>query len=172
MTAPRRANPIYEWILEHPRLDYALPLVLILAGAIFHNVPTPTDNDRLYLVAGVSTVAGLVMTAATFVCTLTYQSSNVLMNHVRLAYATTLRRNWVSIIVRSFVAAIAPVCTLAFAFPSWVAVAASLVSLVLICQAFARAVFWMVYTLFMQDASSARPQIEAPELSLPELDNA
>jgi len=171
-TQRTRTRRALGWILDHPWVDFALavaaPVLLYVGGAVPH---LPGDA-RLAFVGGASTIAGLVMTGATFICALTYQSSNILMAKVRDLYSRPLRRNWASILGGAFISAVAPVASLLLTGYPWVASLACVSSLVLISCVFTRAIFWMRYTLFMQSAADERPVVAAPAITLPDRDHA
>ena len=99
------------------------------------------------------------MAASTFVCTMTYQSGNILMAKVVQVHSEALRRNWVSIIGSTLITAVLPLAALAIDQNlSGVASSITVYSLALLMTRFGRALFWMQYTLFMQDRSFQVPQ--------------
>lgn len=153
----RRTHPLREWMLQHPSVDHAPGIAVAVAILTTNGFTTLGDGDRTTLVIGVTTIAALVMAAATFICSMTYQSANILLTRVRQNHASALRRNWFSIIVGAFYAATLPILTLLVAQQVTVTVALCLYSLALVTARFLRAVFWMSFTLFMQEADDIRP---------------
>lgn len=157
-------HPVRERLVQHPAIDHvpaSILAALTLVSGSFADLPT---EDRTTLVMGVTTIAALVMAAATFVCAMTYQSANILMAQVRQRHADALRRNWSSIIAGCFVAATLPILTLLAPASSRLAVTVCLYSLSLVAARFVRAMFWMAYTLFMDEAAGTRQTIHPAPL--------
>ncbi|WP_146143614.1 Na+:H+ dicarboxylate symporter [Bifidobacterium callitrichos] len=94
------------------------------------------------------------MAAATFICTMTYQSDGQLMREVRLNYGECLSKNWQSIILWSLLDAVLPLITIAL----WetnknAGFSLSIFALVNLIAKSTRSVYWLNYTLFMQNKS-------------------
>lgn len=160
----RRRSPLLEWAALHPAIDHALPLALVAAAWLLVPSPLP-DSDRTAFLIGVTTAAGLVMTAAVFACALTYQSSNSLMGRVRETYQADLRRNWTSVIGGAFLAAIVPV--IALLAPPAAHRGAILVGVYaagIVTARMSRALAWLTYTLFAQELDDAHPPVKLPAL--------
>jgi len=153
-----RTRPIQDFLASHPAVDHVAALGAVLAwSAIFGATDVPEDA-RVQFLIGVATVSGLVLAAATFVAALTYQSANILMSRVRERYSTLLKRNWTSIIVSTMATAAAPVVAILFSKDhNFAALAVGIYSLALLATRFGRSVFWLRYTLFMQDTVDAAP---------------
>lgn len=160
MTARRRQ----EWILSHPVLDQPLALAAGLLVGLLRWRAGIGDGSLTTVVIGVTTIAALAMTAATFICAMTYQSANILMARVRDRYAADLKRNWGSIIGGSFVGAALPVIALAATDSRPWVLGVSCYSLALVVLRFARAAFWLKYTLFMQEASEVITRVPLSDL--------
>lgn len=152
-------------IAARPVFDHLLPIGALafwffaLAGVV------PSDaNARAYIYAGTATVSGLAMAASTFACSMTYQSSNVLMAHAREMFSKPLKRNWISVIRSNLLTSIAPLAALAVDgnSRSW-GMAIAIYSVALLIARFNRALFWLQYTLFMQDVTVQIPKkIDVP----------
>jgi hypothetical protein len=126
---------------------------------------TPNDTQvRVAIHAGVVVLSGLVLTSATFVCALTYQSANILMTGMRQRYSRELKRNWVAIIMGAFWTAVLPLFALALdgaAHATALAISAS--ALALLCMRAARCAMWLSISLFMQEATEfASRTVEVP----------
>lgn len=153
------AHPLRERWLQRPFLDHAPALLIaavILSTGAFSDLPQSTLST---LVVGVTTIAALVMTAATFICALTYQSSNILMTTVRERHAAALSRNWGAIISGAFLAAVVPLLALLVPDHRSPVIAAVIYCLAIVTVRFFRAAFWMRYTLFMQQAADLTPVV-------------
>jgi len=150
---------IREWGLRNAWLDQGVSVISAALLAYFLTAPTAGVLGTFNMAA--TTIAALVMAAATFACALTYQSDSTLLIQVRLRHAETLRRNWRSILTGSFLASVLPAIGL-LASPS-VGFAAGLYGLVLAACCFWRALFWLTYTLFGQAADDLRPPVRVRE---------
>ena len=153
------SHPLRERWLQRPFVDHAPALLIaavILSTGAFSDLPQSTLAT---LVVGVTTVAALVMTAATFICALTYQSSNILMTKVRERHAAALSRNWGAIISGAFLAAVVPLLALLVPSHRNPVTSAVIYCLAIVTVRFFRAVFWMRYTLFMQQAADLTPVV-------------
>lgn len=156
----RIRQAVADFLAAHPAVDHIIPISIVAAWllALSGAVP-PSESPRLYVYAGISTLSALVLAAATFVCTLTYQSSSTLVLEVRRRFATELRRNWASIIFSALGCAVLPIAAMAIdeQRTTW-AFGLALYGLALLIVKFGRSVFWLKYTLFMQDASARAPE--------------
>lgn len=103
----RKAQDFY---LAHPLLDQLLP---ILGLAIWHftlkQVVPGSADAQLAAYVGLSAIAGLVLAAATFVCTMIYQSTSPSVLLLREKFSKSLSKNWASIFALTFVAALLPI---------------------------------------------------------------
>ncbi|ENO17444.1 hypothetical protein HMPREF9004_1810 [Schaalia cardiffensis F0333] len=94
------------WV-QHPAVD------LVLAGSLFAflyfsiegDIFTPTGLQAF--LSALSTTAGLVMAAATFVCTILYQSSNPSIKKLISRHGRGVARSWVCIILITLIACVA-----------------------------------------------------------------
>lgn len=150
---------IREWGLRNAWLDQVVSSAAAVIIAALASTPERGTLDSFNMAA--TTLAALVMAAATFACALTYQSDSTLLIQVRLHHAETLRRNWRAVIAGSFFASILPVIGLLVA--PWLGFAAGLYGLALACCCFWRALFWLSYTLFGQAADDLRPTVRVHE---------
>lgn len=137
----------------HPGVDHALPVLSVLAWWYLLSPHLEiAEGARWNIFLTIATVSGLALAATTFVCSMTYQSANVLMSKVVAVYSSQLRRNWVSIIGSSLLTAVAPIVSLALdkTFPDS-AMTIAVYAAALLLVRFGRAIWWLQYTLFMQD---------------------
>lgn len=138
------------WI-EHPTIDLALFLV-VAVGAHFSSLPTlmTTNGFGAFLEAG-ATTSGLVMATATFACTMTYQSSSMVMAAIRRRFGDAIRRSWGFIIVTTLLSSVA--FALILALPPTTAVASvSIALLALTTLEGLRSVWWLTRTLSVEHA--------------------
>lgn len=151
-----------------PLVDHVLPL---LGVALWIAVPQsyyPADETtRRSIYTLIATVSGLAMAATTFACSMTYQSANILMTRVRDLFSVPLKRNWVTIIRSNLMTALIPILALALDGVSapW-AVCIAMYAVLLLIARFLRALYWLQYTLFMQNLSVQVPDrivVEARE---------
>lgn len=156
----RNRRAVADFLAAHPGVDHIIPISIVAAWllALSGTVP-PSESPRLYVYAGISTLSALVLAAATFVCTLTYQSTSPLVHDVRRRFAPELRRNWASIIFSALGCAVLPIAAMAIDEQHTTsAFGLALYGLVLLVAKFGRSVFWLKYALFMQDASARTPE--------------
>lgn len=99
---------------SRPIFDHALPVAVTILWWFILNGWTPEDMAaRQWVYATMATVAGLVLAASTFACTMTYQATDSLMIKVRQKNAMILRRNWFAILQSSLATAALPLLCLA-----------------------------------------------------------
>lgn len=147
-------------IAAHPSIDQALALGAPGAWVLWLDGFTPSDPAaRLTFYGAAATLAALALAAATFVCTMTYQSTNEYVAIVRRRYGHELRKNWTTVITSTLLAAVAPVVAMVIddRFTA-VAMAAVVYCLALVVLRFLRSVYWLRLTLFLQQASDESPQ--------------
>jgi hypothetical protein len=150
---------VKDFLAAHPLVDQLVATLAVLAWVfILADLVTVPEASRPTIYAGVATISGLAMAASTFVCSMTYQSGNILMAKVVQVHSVALRRNWVSIISSNLLTAVAPLVALAVdRSHSSIASAVTVYSLALLMTRFGRAIWWMQYTLFLQDRSFQIP---------------
>lgn len=176
MATNKRKKRLGNYIVAHPWVDYIPALMatalwsLLGIGATGLLDAAPQQSaSRLEIYVGLGTFCGLVLASATFVCTMTYQSSNILMNRVVRYYKAELRRNWVAILGSTLLSAVLALTLIAVdARLPFVAlsVAGLLLSLTLLRGV--RALYWLNYSLFGDELQPEhRPKVEVP---LPTLD--
>jgi hypothetical protein len=158
--ARRSLLKVADVLAAHPIVDQTVPLGVTVAYLVWLDSFTPIGLEtRVSFYVGVSTLAALAVAAATFVCTLTYQSASDHMTAVRKHYGGELRRNWTSIILSTLVAATLPLLSiLADSRSIYVAVAMTVYALALVVVRFCRSVYWLRLTLFMEIVSNATPE--------------
>lgn len=146
---------IREWGLRNAWLDQLASIIAAVSAAYI--VATPPTGTLLVFNMAATTIAALVMAAATFACALAYQSDSTLLIQARLRHAETLRRNWRAIIAGSFLASVLP--AIGLLTPATLGFAAGVYGLGLAACCFWRALFWLSYTLFGQAADDLRPTV-------------
>ena len=166
MAASRGSRAADFW-LRHPLLDL-IPASILTGLAVLATLvlPLPDGEMRAVIYGGVAAFGGLALAAATFACSMTYQSANILMTRVRDAYAADLRRNWQSIILWMLASAVLPILgALVDSASVSVGLAMSLGGLAVIVIKAVRAMFWLGYTLFMDEVQQAQPRtLPAPKM--------
>lgn len=155
-----------DWFLERPGVDQGAALI-VAAGAGFVTAWLPADTEtRITLYSALAGLCGLVLAAATFVCTLTYQSNSHLMKKVRVRFGQVLARNWTAIIATSFAAALVALLALVLDEVSARAASAAVAySVATILASFARVVVWLRYTLFFEEVAEKFPEPVAVEFN-------
>ena len=170
----RKRQAAADFLAAHPLVDQLAPVLVLAVWIIALRGFAPAgESPRLYVYAGVSTLAALVLTAATFVCAFTYQSTSTLMVDVRHRFGTPLRKNWLSILLWSLGCAVLPLVSMAVdAEAKRVSFALTLYALSLLVAKFSRSVFWLKYTLFAQTVSDHLPVVVelAPRSRKPAVD--
>ena len=88
-------------IMAHPATDILGATIITATWWLLSNpVPQlPGDGSPNDLFIGLSTLSGLVMATATFICTMLYQSNSHFMVEARKRFPEELARNWLSIII-------------------------------------------------------------------------
>lgn len=105
-----RTLKLQDFILRHPIFDQLIPaLAFALWHFIGHGRVPGSDDAQTAAYVGLSAVAGIVLAAATFVCTMLYQSSSTSVRMLRREFKNELSKNWASIFVFIFVAATLPI---------------------------------------------------------------
>lgn len=127
------------------------------ASALVSPVTTFQDT-RIAIFSSIAALSGLVLTAATFVAALTYQSANPLMQKVRALYSVELARNWRSIILSTLLAAVGSIALL-FVDPLYprLSIAVAIYLLALTAMRGRRSVYWLMFTLFSDKLERAFP---------------
>lgn len=153
-----RRSLIADTFAAHPSVDW-LVVAPVGAGAswlMWGDRVDLTDGSRSAFLGGVATLAGLVLAAATFICTLTYQSTSQQVAYVRKHFGPELRRNWRAIFASILAAAVATlVAFLILDTRPEIAMSVGVFGLVTVVVRAARAHYWLSYTLFMHQVSDA-----------------
>lgn len=144
-----------DLVVEHPIVDQA-PAVVAGAGWYFLFRDWDPENVSEFLV-GLATVSALVLTAATFVCTLTYQSTTPRVVAIRTAYGPQIRRNWTSIFLLSFLASVAPLAAILFLGSGPVTPLLAIWAAAMLMTKSARTLYWLKTMLFMQYIEDQAP---------------
>jgi hypothetical protein len=138
---------ITEWLLWRPHLDVLPPLLSFLL--LFVN-PTIRNLDSLY--AALSTLAGIVVATVTFTSSFVYGSDTKLMQVVRKKFGLAISSNVISMIVLTLLAAFLPLASMLIGTGAWGLILA-LASAIIVVEESLRCIFWIRYTLFMNDNS-------------------
>lgn len=138
---------ITEWLLWRPYLDILPPLLSLV---LLFASPTIRSSDSLY--AALSTLAGIVIATVTFTSSFVYGSDTKLMQVVREKFGLTISNNVISMIVLTLFAAFLPLASMLIGTGTWGLILA-LASAIIVVEESLRCIFWIRYTLFMNDNS-------------------
>lgn len=144
-------------IMAHPATDILGATIITATWWLLSNpVPQlPGDGSPNDLFIGLSTLSGLVMATATFICTMLYQSNSPLMIEARKRFPEELSRNWLSIIIWTLTTAILPLFSLClWGIDRITSFGIVIFSTSLLLAKGGRSIYWLNYTLFMEKASS------------------
>ena len=164
MTVSNRSRAADFW-LRYPSLDLLPGVLLTIAGLIaVWRLPGIELEMRAVIYGGVAAFGGLALAAATFACSMTYQSANILMSKVRNAYASDLRVNWQSIIIWMLAGSVLPLmAALVDGLSARLGLTLAFGGLAFILIKAVRAMFWLGYTLFMDEVEQTQPKsVPAP----------
>lgn len=140
---------ITEWLLWHPYFDIIPPLLSLVL--LFAN-PTIRISDGLY--AALSTLAGIVVATVTFTSSFVYGSDTKLMKIVRERFGPIISDNVISMTVLTLFSAFLPLASMLIGAGACGPILA-LASTIIIVEEFLRCIFWMRYTLFMDNNSDS-----------------
>lgn len=148
---------VRDILVEHPLIDAIVAFVIAVCVAIATQNWTPPNLSEFLV--GLAAVSAGVLTAATFVCTLTYQSNSLRVVKIRAYYADQIRKNWTSIFSMVFAAAVLPLVGLLFVEGAhWTGAIAAWSLSMLVFKAM-RTLFWLNTMLFMQQVEDLDPAI-------------
>ena len=165
---PTQKRTARDLVASHPLLDL-LPITLLCLLIAWAGVPLPNSAARLGLYQSAGAFAGLALATATFACSMTYQSSNVLLSRARSLFGPDIRRNWQSVILWLLAAAAAPLASFILeGHRPRVAVAITLASILVTIVKVLRAAFWLRYTLFMDEVQARKKSAAVAPPKLPE----
>lgn len=138
---------ITEWLLWRPYLDVLPPLLSLV---LLFVSPTIRSLDSLY--AALSTLAGIVVATVTFTSSSVYGSDTKLMQEVREKFGATISNNVISMIVLTLLAAFLPLASMLIGTGRW-GLTLALASAIIVVEESLRCIFWIRYTLLMNDNS-------------------
>lgn len=99
-----------DFLLRRPIVDQLAPIAILLAWFfLFDRATLGSDDGQIAAFVGLSAVAGIVLAAATFVCTMLYQSSSSSVRLLREHFRGELAKSWTSVFVFLFIAAVVPI---------------------------------------------------------------
>ncbi|EFQ82743.1 hypothetical protein HMPREF0063_11952 [Aeromicrobium marinum DSM 15272] len=150
-----REYGLRDLVVEHPGLDH-LPAILAVGTWALLMRDLEVSNVPEFLV-GLATVSALVLAAAAFVCTLTYQSSAQRVVDLRIAFGVQIQRNWVSIFAITFVAAVAPLVALLLVGTGPVGPAIAVWASAMLVMKAGRTLYWLRAMVFTQYLDDVRP---------------
>lgn len=157
-----------DYLASHPWVDFVAPIFVGAAWFSWADSLIPASDDtRIQLYVGTSTLAGLTLAAATFVCAMIYQSASPYVELVRRTYSKVLRRNWRAIIGSTLLAALLPLVAVIVDSRSarW-SMTLAVGAVTLLVARFVRCLYWLALTLFMEHASeTVVPDYVVPEPS-------
>lgn len=149
-SAKGRGFKAKAWIQRTPCADI-LPAVIVFIIVLCLAPSGAKDLTSFY--AGLSALAGIIMSSITFTIMLAYGSSSSLMQSARKQYRDNFVHNWVGMISFSLLAALLPLISILVEWFMKLGPALSAASIVLIVEEGARCIFWVRFTLIM-DARS------------------
>lgn len=162
-------NAIRSYWADRPVLDL-LPITLgaavLSVAALYAGLPGAPDVLMAFL-AAVAGIAGLALAAGTFVCTMTYQSTNYLMSDLRRLHHAAIRHNWIWILSSLLLSGIGAAFTVLIS--RWAPHAALVLGITLAMVTLVvslRAVWWLKQTLFIEDAATALPEVRGYDREL------
>lgn len=163
MPTPRTEPTLKDHLAAWPFIDAIAALFFATPWAVWGVAATglagvEMADHRIAIYEVLATFCAFVLTAATFVCTMTYQSTNVLMNAALSRYRPELRRNWISILTSALLGAAVSLGLLAIDLtsPYWSLVIAGYVLILTLIKG-ARALYWLNYSLFGDELHPDRP---------------
>lgn len=160
-------------ISSRPVIDHLLPVTVVAIWWFLLAGWVPSDvAARHWVYATMATVAGLVLAASTFACTMTYQASDSLMVKVRTKNSAILRRNWFAILQSSLATAALPLLCLAIDGTSPTLSAAIVVYMTtLLLLRFRRALSMLALVLFVTEHSRQFENAAPAQFVIPERKN-
>lgn len=153
---PRRRDKLVmamlDFAIRHLWLDILVVLV-ILAGWVFLVQPHIQVEDSIAtaLATGAVTLAGLVIAATTFVCTMVYTSENSALISARKKFGRVTSLNWRFILGAEFISGLGALTALIIIQVSpAIAVSTITAAVALLTVEFARTLIWLDATLFAE----------------------
>ncbi|AKV55105.1 hypothetical protein BACT_0528 [Bifidobacterium actinocoloniiforme DSM 22766] len=140
---------VKAWVQRTPALD-TIPMLASFTLVYFLFPPAKKDLTAFY--AGISALAGILMSSITFTIMLAYGSDSELMKVARKNYRENFSHNWLGMIVFSLLAALLPLLSILVDKPLGQALAVASVALIL--SETARCIFWVRFTLLMDSRSA------------------
>lgn len=142
------ASPWLDWCVA---LIVSIGLALLIPGTAVSAAAT-NGFEASAAVAGLS---GLLLTAATFACTMAYSARSTTMIFLRALRPREQARNWMSVIAALLVAAVVAIV----AIPLWgatnrLALGFTVGSLLLGVVVAARVLWWLAYTMSSEAADA------------------
>lgn len=162
-------HSISDMVSDRPIVDHIVPLAALAVWWFFFQGWTPEDSAaRQWIYATLATVAGLVLTASTFACTMTYQATDAMMVKIRRAKAGVLKKNWFSILQASLLSAALPIFCLALDGTSVELTGAIVVYMApLLILRFRRALAMLALVLFVSENSRHLGSVEPSAFVIP-----
>jgi len=148
-----------DFIATNTSFDQSISIITGIAAGVAGNVVfSGSVESAVAILQGISALSGLVLAAATFVCTMTYSSPSKYMKIVRSQFSTVLQRNWFAILGSCLIAALLPLLAILFIHEaSEVAIGLGTYSVIILVCSFLRAMYWLKTTLFMDLQSDLTP---------------
>lgn len=161
-------SSVKDAVAARPIVDWPLPIVTLILWLQFGSPLIPElASARSGIYGATSALAGFVLAAATFACTMTYHGNASLLLDLRKRFQVELRRNWIAILWSTALCALLPIIGI-YLDPQYPLQASGIVVFVaaMLCLRFARSLWWLKVTLFVTQLSPEESEAETPKLTL------
>lgn len=161
-------SSVKDLVASRPIVDWPLPIIALLLWLKFGFPLVPEmASARGGIYGATSALAGFVLAASTFACTMTYQGNASLLQDLRTKFSDELRRNWIAILWTTALCALLPIVGI-YLDPQYPLQASGIVVFVaaMLCCRFARSIWWLRVTLFVTHASDDAEAVVTPSLKL------
>lgn len=145
-----RWSKVKSWIQSNSWVDCMPAVAAFFVAFIF--VPN-VKNDLSAFYAGLSALAGILMSSITFTIMLAYGSNSSLMRIARKNHRDNFVRNWVSMVGFSLLSALLPLISMLVGEFMKIGPALAAGSMVLVIEEALRCIFWVRFTLLMDSYS-------------------
>lgn len=141
---------IKAWIQDNSWVDI-MPAFLVCFLSVHLTLQHSNDLSAFY--AGLSALAGILMSSITFTIMLAYGSNSSLMQAARKKYHDNFVHNWVSMIGFSLLSALLPLISILIGPSMKLSQALGALSMTLVIEEAMRCIFWVRFTLLMDSCS-------------------
>ena len=155
----RAVRAVQDAWASHPVIDVVVAVTASSVVLAWWR-PAASTSARETFLEGVGTLSGLVLAAATFVCVMTYSSTADLMVGFRRSYGSDLKKNWKSIIGSTLLGGAVSLCLIPVE-ATWTVYVGFAIAILLVLRGL-RSVWWMTFTMFMEDSSEKLMEVDGP----------